>query len=234
MKKNKGFTLIELMVVIAIIAIIAAIAIPNLLQARIRANETMAITVVKQYGTAQVIFQRGGEGAYNGGGTNTTAGNVYADNFRNLFYGTITGTVGVGNTVLRLISQAHADAYANGANDGGLGAATVAPILATSGVNGITAAPVPYQGYLFMTPTAIGGVGFFAGNYAHLALPVNTSATGRNAYWCGQEGNVQTRALQANQATAALLTGGAGADAGVDSTSPSTPGAIAGGWTSGL
>jgi prepilin-type N-terminal cleavage/methylation domain-containing protein len=56
---KKGFTLIELMIVIAIIAIIAAIAIPNLIQARKHGNEASAIGALKTTATAEAIFREG-------------------------------------------------------------------------------------------------------------------------------------------------------------------------------
>jgi prepilin-type N-terminal cleavage/methylation domain-containing protein len=103
MKREQGFSLIELLIVVAIIAIIAAIAVPSMLQARMAANESSAIQGCRTVGSAEVAYAAINNQSYAALGTLVTGG-FLDSRFSNGFNGytfadaTVTGSSG-GNTV---------------------------------------------------------------------------------------------------------------------------------------
>ena len=74
MKNNRGFSLLELLIVVAIILIIATIAIPSLLRSRQAANESAAVSHIRTVNTAQVTYLSSAGGNYGTIGDLVTSG----------------------------------------------------------------------------------------------------------------------------------------------------------------
>jgi prepilin-type N-terminal cleavage/methylation domain-containing protein len=85
-KTNSGFSLLELLIVVAIILIIATIAIPSLLRSRQAANESAAVANIRTINTAQVTYLSSNGGLYGSVSNLVSAGLVDSR-----FNGTVSG-----------------------------------------------------------------------------------------------------------------------------------------------
>ena len=128
MRRAKGFSLIELLIVVAIILIIAAIGVPSFLNSRMAANESSAVSSLRTLNTAQISY-------------NTTYATVGFAATLTALAGTCTGTVVPSSTSACLIDSDLESGTKSGYNftlQGVSGAPAVSYQVIASPVNSVT------------------------------------------------------------------------------------------------
>jgi prepilin-type N-terminal cleavage/methylation domain-containing protein len=203
--RERGFTLIELMIVIAIIAIIAAIAIPSLLGARRATNETAAIQNLKALQTCQEIYRKQ---IYDGGTVKKYAQVIKGD-------GATNGPVGYGLYQGRVVSGAFSGTATTGAlNDVALANAEGNPTGGTTniGVFGVGVAQAAKAGYVFQafvgtaasTNAYLSGTNM-TGGYGYGAVPLTYGTTGTQQFMTDASGTVFSKDTTNNTAYGAYV-----------------------------
>ena len=185
-RKTAGFTLIELMIVVAIIAIIASIAIPKLMSARLSANESAAIATLRSLSSAQAQVQ-----SSSAIDTDADGGGEYA------YFGELSGA-----DPLRICVSGVPATGATGTDE-------LAPAVLSAAFGNVNNSFVTRSGYVFQIflpgsgsdPTGIaedddGGANAFPDPdngeifWCAYAWPLATSNTGNRAFFINHEGDL--------------------------------------------
>jgi len=193
---RKGFTLIELMIVIAIIAIIAAVAIPSLIKSRISANEGAAAAGLKTYNGMMATFKKsnyqavGRKYPWGTGGPATNRGKYCA-----LYY----EVNNAGDRVTLIgVADANADCRADGDTAGDEDVSSYVPVVKTTGaasyLTAVTWTGAPKAGYWFGLCMAYGSTAYdltqATNHYGMCAFPADYGSTGQSTFIINEEGTV--------------------------------------------
>jgi prepilin-type N-terminal cleavage/methylation domain-containing protein len=206
-RNNAGFTLIELMIVVAIIAIIASVAIPRLMAARLAANESAAVSTLRSLSSAQAQLQSSGaiDSDADGGGE-------YG------YFGELSGVV-----PLRIFDPVGGVAALGAANADELNPAVLSTAFGNVVADGAGDGVVTRSGYIFkiflpdataggvtqgLGEAAAGGAGAVlpsADNceilWCAYAWPLSVNQTGNRVFFMNQEGDLLQTLNRAGAAT---------------------------------